>query len=131
HIAADANPILDLTQVREKPVAAAPPALTIADWGPGVWLFEQGWHQRKATGRVAFPKPLGTGILDFSIRWVGKGRVQWFLNYLDENNYLLCELSDSNFQIERFVQGQKPKAPLTKTLVPKRESYTIRISLKP
>jgi hypothetical protein len=132
HIPGESN-TLDLTLVREDVVPAAPPALTIADWGSGVWTHENDWYQRKLAGPVIFPKPFGTGLIHFSIHWdggarlLGKGHVQWVLNYLDTQNYLLCELDDAGFQVDSVTQGQKPKVTAKKTPVVKQPSYTIQI----
>jgi hypothetical protein len=129
------NNVLDLTQVPEDQVRSAPVALTIADWGSSIWTSEDGWYQRKLPGPIIFPRPLGTGLIQFSVRWDGgarilglaKGHVQWVLNYVDPENYLRCELDDVGFQVESVTQGQKPKAIGKKTLVAKQAHYTVQI----
>lgn len=132
HITAETNQ-LDLTQVPEDLVRAAPAALTIVDWGSGIWTNEDGWYQRKLPGPIIFPKPLGTGLIQFSVRWEGgarllaKGHVQWVLNYVDNKNYLLCELDDAGFQVESVTQGQKSKVMTKNIPVAKQPTYTIQI----
>ena len=134
HVPAESNP-LDLTQVREGTVQAAPAMLTIDDWGSGIWTKEEGWYQRKLPGPVILPKAIGTGLIHFSVHWeggsrFGKGHVQWVLNYLDSKNHLLCELDDTGFQVESISQGQKPKGAAKRTPVARQPSYTIRIRVK-
>jgi hypothetical protein len=135
HITPESTP-LDLTQAREDMVPAAPPPLTIVDWGSGVWTHENDWYQRKVAGPVILPKAFGTGLIHFSIHWdrgarlLGKGHVQWVLNYLDMQNYLLCELDDAGFQVDSVIQGQKPKVTAKKTPVVKQSAYTIRIHVR-
>ncbi len=119
---------LDLTQTAIKQAAAQ--SLTMADWGAGVWAKMDPWYTRKAGGIILFPKPLGTGAVEFTIHWQGKGRAQWILNASD-NSYLQCELDDSGFQMFRVVDGKKPAAIGKKKPVAKRASYGIRIEIKP
>jgi hypothetical protein len=63
----------------------------------------------------------------FSIRWEGgasllsRSHAQWALNYVDDKNFLLCELDDGGFQV-----GKAKRTPIAK-----QSSYTIRISIKP
>lgn len=110
----------------------------IGDWGPSIWSGENGWFLRKVAGPVLFPQTVGKGVIQFSVRWeggsrlgLGKGHVQWVLNYVDAKNYLLCELEETSFQIETVTQGQKPKSITKKISIRKQMNYTIRITLKP
>ena len=66
-----------------------------------------GWYTRKSGGLLDFPKALGTGSVQFTIFWQGKGRAQWIVNSSD-NNYLQCELDEEGFQVFRVADGKKP-----------------------
>ncbi|HEV3332901.1 MAG TPA: protein kinase [Bryobacteraceae bacterium] len=128
HLSWDFVGPLDLA---ESPVkTAAPQALTSTDWGKGVWAQIPGWYTRKGGGIIYFPKPLGTGTVEFTIHWQGKGRAQWILNASDDN-YLQAELNDDSFQLFRVTGGKKPSAMGKKKSIAKMASYTIRIEVKP
>lgn len=137
HVTVD-NTSLDLSLAKEDTPDPGPRPIGISDWGSGVWTSEGQWFLRKVTGPVILPEPIGTGMIQFSVRWdggsrlpgFGKSHVQWVLNYADAKNHLLCELEEGNFQIDSISQGQKVKSAAKKTAVPKQQTYTIRITLK-
>lgn len=128
HIAWDFVGPLDLAESVVKP--AAPKSLTMTDWGNNAWTETPGWYMRKGGGIIVFPKPLGTGTVEFTIHWQGKGRAQWIVNET-EGNYLQYELTDDGFQVFRAAGGKKPSALGKKKPVSKMPSYTIRIEVKP
>jgi eukaryotic-like serine/threonine-protein kinase len=128
HISWDFAGPLDLTESPIKPAAAQ--ALTIANWGAGSWTQQGGWFTRKTGGIIFFPKPLGTGSVEFTIYWKGKGRAQWVVNE-SGGNYLQCEIDDGGFQVFRVVAGKKPVPLGKKVPVAKMPSYGIRIEIKP
>jgi len=128
HIGFDFTGPLDLSEAAVKP--PPPQALTMADWGSGLWTETPGWYVRKTGGIILFPKPLGTGVIEFTVHWKGKGRVQWVLN-AGGDSYLLCELTDDEFQIFRVAGGKKPAPIGTKKRLQKMGAYSIRIEVKP
>lgn len=117
---------LDLTEAPIKQAVAQ--SFTMADWAGGMWTKTPDWYTRKASGMIFFPKPLGTGTVEFTIHWQ-KGRAQWILNYSD-TSYLQCELDDGGFQVFRVVEGKRTAIGKKKP-VAKRISYGIRIEVRP
>jgi serine/threonine protein kinase len=130
HISWDTPMPIDLAQSpAAKPSASR--QLTMADWSPGSWSEANGYVSRKAAGVVLFPKPVGNGSIQFTIRWEGgKGHAQWVLNYLNDKNYLSCELDDQGFQVTRFSEGKSPEILTKKKPVLKAAWYYIKIDLE-
>jgi serine/threonine protein kinase len=128
HISYDFTGPLDLSESAVKP--AAPQALTMADWGKGTWSQTPGWYTRKGGGIIYFPKSLGTGTIEFTIHWQGKGHALWILNGTDDS-YLQFELNDDSFQVFRSTGGKKPSALGKKKPIAKMGVYSIRIEVKP
>jgi len=128
HISWDFAGPVDLTEAPIKQVSAQ--SFTIADWGKN-WTQTPDWYTRKSGGPIYFPKALGTGAVQFTISWRGKGRAQWILNAGDDHSYLQCELDNEGFQISRVTDGKKPVPIGKKKPVSKKDSYTIRIEVKP
>jgi hypothetical protein len=131
HISWDTPMPIDLAQ---SPAAkpSASPQLTMADWSPGSWSEASGYVSRKVAGVVLLPKPVGNGSIQFTIRWEGgKGHAQWVLNYLNDKNYLSCELDEQGFQVTRFSEGKNPEILTKKKPVSKAPWYYIKIDLGP
>jgi hypothetical protein len=133
HISAD-NDTVDLTQELDDTITVVSPSpAKMPDWGVGIWKYENGWFSRKIGGQLLFPKPLGSGTIQFSIRQAGaarstKGRIQWVLNYVDDKrDYVVCDLDEESFQVEVITPGQKSSAALSRVPLLKTESYTIQI----
>ena len=104
----------------------APLPLKIADWGRGVWAEKSGYAERTSAGFILFPKPLS--YVQFTIHSQGgKNHAQWFLNYVNEKNYVRCEISDDGFQALRLFEGQSPEILARKKGVAVSQWYTIRI----
>jgi hypothetical protein len=116
--------------VEIKRVPADNNAVTIAEWAKANWTQKRGWYSRKGGGTIYFPKPLGTGSVEFSVHWQSKGSAQWILNTSD-HSYLQCELDDEGFQVFRVTDGEAPVPVGKKKLVAKMTSYTIRIEVQP
>jgi hypothetical protein len=116
-------------EIRQVP-ADATVTFGIAEWGKAGWTQNRGWYSRKGGGIVYFPKPLGTGSVEFAIHWQGQGSAQWIVNGSD-NSYLQCELDDEGFQVFRVTTGWAPVPVSKKKPVAKMASYTIWIEVKP
>ena len=130
HISWDSPMSIDVTQEAAKQTDA-PPSFTIKDWEPGIWRAVDTHFARNVRGTVLFPKSLGTGSVQFAIRSEGrKGNPQWLLHYMNDKNYLLCELDDHFFQITRVSEGNRSE-PLTKKPVSKSDWYFIRVEVEP
>ncbi|HEY1239888.1 MAG TPA: protein kinase [Bryobacteraceae bacterium] len=123
HVSWDAPQSIDLTQSAELP------PFTMNDWGKGVWTAKTGYSEKDGGGFLAFPKPLGIGYVQFTIRWDPKTRAQWLLQYVNERNYVQCEIDDDGFQAVRISDGKaQPLAP--KKPVAKNTWYTVRIETR-
>ncbi len=120
HVSWDSLHTIDLTQ------SPAPPPLTIADWGKGIWAERSGYSERTAAGFLLFPKPLN--YVQFTIHSQGgKNRAQWFLNYVNEKNHVRCEIGDDGFQAVRVSELKGPEVLARKKGVAVSQWYTIRI----
>jgi serine/threonine protein kinase/predicted Zn-dependent protease len=120
HVSWDSLHAIDLMQ------SPAPLPLKIADWGRGVWAEKSGYAERTSAGFILFPKPLS--YVQFTIHSQGgKNHAQWFLNYVNEKNYVRCEISDDGFQALRLFEGQSPEILARKKGVAVSQWYTIRI----
>ena len=123
HISWDSVHAVDLTQT------AAQPSFTIADWGKGVWTATTGYFERNGGGFILFPTPLG--YVQFTTHMQGgKNHAQWLLGYVNEKNYIQCEIDDDGFQVVRVSETKKSEVLATKKGVPKSTWYTIRISIR-
>src|SRR4029077_10613133 len=103
-----------------------PPPWSIKDWVG--WTAVDDYVTRSVAGPVFYPKPLGTGSVQFAIRSTGKGHAQWLLQYVNDKNYLLCDLDDRGFQVTRISDGSREIVTKTKP-VSKSDWYTIRIDV--
>jgi hypothetical protein len=126
HISWGSNHPIDLTQA----VALAPPSYKMADWGNGVWMEKRDYFERDGGGFVLFPKPLG--YVQFTVRWQGgKTPAQWLLRYVNEKDYIKCEIGDDGFRAVRVSETKSPEVLASKKGVPKSSWYDIRISIRP
>jgi hypothetical protein len=125
HISWNSVRPIDLTQ------AAAPASYNkMADWGKGVWMEKPRYSERDGGGFVLFPKPLG--YVQFTVRWQGgKIPAQWLLHYVNEKDYIKCEIGDDGFRAVRVSETKNPEVLASKKGVPKSSWYDIRISIRP
>ena len=94
--------------------------------GQGRLGGKSGYAERTAAGFILFPKPLS--YVQFTIHSQGgKNHAQWFLNYVNEKNYVRCEISDDGFQALRLFEGKGPEILARKKGVAVSQWYTIRI----
>ena len=117
-----ARPI-DLTQ------DARAASFTMADWPKGGWTQKAGSFERNGGGFAIFPKPLGS--VQFAIRWQGgKAPAQWLLHYVNEKNFIRCEIGDSGFQAVRVSEGKDTVVLASKRDVRPLQWYQINISIR-
>jgi serine/threonine-protein kinase len=141
-VAADETRTVDLTLTSVSTPAPAPtpaPAVKFAnaDWeGQGWTAVEEGWYVHKPAGFVKYkPGPI-QGAITFTARWTrpgflrGKGRLQWFVDYKDDKNYLLFELDDKGFE-GFLIRNGKRTSRGKKESVKERPAYIINILLAP
>ena len=140
HVTADKNETISLALSPKKP--AVPEKVDpMAAWGKDVWKkASDGWFLHAGGNFVAFPHNPAGGAIQFTVRWEvdrgrisrvlkGKGSVQWCLEHLDNDTYLLFQLSEGSLQGSRVTKKQK--SSLNKTSLDKAASYTVRIETRP
>jgi hypothetical protein len=125
HISWNSVRPIDLTQA----VALAPPSYKMADWGKGVWMEKKDYFERDGGGFVLFPKPLG--YVQFTVRWQGgKTPAQWLLRYVNEKDYIKCEIGDDGFRAVRVSETKGPEVLASKKGMPKSPWYEIHIVIR-
>jgi serine/threonine-protein kinase len=125
HITWGSGHSIDLTQA----AALAPTSYKMADWGKGVWMEKRDYAERDGGGPVIFPKPLEH--VQFTVRWQGgKTPAQWLLRYVNEKDYIKCEIGDDGFRAVRVSETKSPEVLATKKGVPKSPWYEIHISIR-
>jgi hypothetical protein len=108
--------------------AVAPRDFTMADWDKGFWTQRKDYLEGKA-GFILFPKPLS--YVQFTVHAQGgKTRAHWLLHYVNEKNYIKCEIVDDSFQLTRTSDG-KSEVIASKKGLPKLDWYTISIDIRP
>jgi len=71
-----------------------------------------------------------TASIQFAIHLgANKGHAQWVLQYLNNKNYLLCDLDHEGFQVTSITEGDGAEVLTRKKAVSKRDWYQIRIEL--
>ena len=123
HIAWDTTFPIDLTQ------SPAPTSFTIADWDRGVWTKNGSLYVRNGGGLVLFPKPLGY-IQFTAILQGGKSHAQWVLQYVNDKNYIQCEIDDEGFQAFRVSDTKRAEIFPKKRPVPKADWYAIIVVIR-
>jgi hypothetical protein len=106
------NPVKKVEQGPKDPMDAV--------WGKGVWQLDSdsGWYVRKSAGWLAFPRTPVYGVISFTpamssggkfgkIFGLGKERLEWRLNYVNERNYLAFILRDGSFESSEVVEGKR------------------------
>ena len=123
HVSWESTHLIDLAQ------AQAPPLYKLADWGKGVWAEKSGYPERTAPGFVLFPKPLS--YVQFTIHSQGtKEHAQWLLHYVNERNYIRCEITDEGFQAVRISDAKSPEVIVRKKGTPALQWYVIGIEAR-
>jgi hypothetical protein len=125
HISWGSNHPIDLTQA----AALAPPSYKMADWGKGVWMEKTDYSERDGGGSVLFPKSLV--YVQFTVRWQGgKTPAQWLLRYVNEKDYIKCEIGDDGFRAVRVSETKGPEVLASKKGMPKSPWYEIHIVIR-
>ena len=91
-----------------------------AAWGKGVWQLEgdSGWYVRKSPGWVAFPRTPLYGVISFTpalssggrlgrIFGLGKEKLEWRLNFVNDENYLAFVLKEGSFESSEVIAGKR------------------------
>lgn len=91
-----------------------------AAWGKGVWELEgdTGWYVRKTPGWLAFPRTPVYGVITFTpalssggkigrMFGLGKEKLEWRLNFVNEKNYLDFILKEGSFESSEVTEGKR------------------------
>ena len=118
--------ILQREQEREPPK----PSLALADWEKsGGWVREGDLLVRRGGKFALAPAEPGAGTYTF-VAILKKGRrLQWVLNYQDENNYLLFQLGKNYFHRIQMAAGNRTKPVRFGHQLSTNEFLTIRMSV--
>jgi len=87
--------------------------LALAPDGMSKWDDAAGWRQEKGSfihkggNFVLYGVTPASGTFIFSAQLLKGHRLQWVINYVDANNYVLCQTDDSNFYRTVMRNGQK------------------------
>jgi hypothetical protein len=131
------NPVKKVDQGSKDPMDAA--------WGKGVWQLDSdsGWYVRKSSGWVAFPRTPVYGVISFTpamssggklgkMFGLGKEKLEWRLNYMNEKNYLSFVFKDGSFESSEVVEGKRSVHAKSKSIhVSKDNSPIIKIVVTP
>ncbi|HEV2416304.1 MAG TPA: protein kinase [Terriglobia bacterium] len=107
-----------LTKSRSLPIMAGKPlseqlsldSTGMEGWGQGVWQRDGAWFKRSGRGPILFNVTPNYGSFEFSFA-LPTGGMRWVLNYVDDRNYDLFEISRGSFLHTRVVNGKKKKFP--------------------
>jgi eukaryotic-like serine/threonine-protein kinase len=93
-------------QPRTLDLALAPDGMSKWD-DPAGWKQDKGAFVRKGGDYVLYGVAPATGTFLFSAQLQKGHRLQWVVNYVDANNYILCQMDDNNFYRTVIKNGQK------------------------
>jgi hypothetical protein len=98
------------TAVNFKLAPRAAPAITMDSWANAGWTKDGAWYLHKGGGFVLFPSRPVSGSFVFTAsrraRLLGSGRIQWFLDYLNERNYLLFSMDKNYLYCTEVTDGK-------------------------
>ncbi|MGO9240768.1 MAG: protein kinase domain-containing protein [Bryobacteraceae bacterium] len=91
-----------------------------AAWGKGAWQLEgdTGWYVRKTAGWLAFPRTPFYGVVTFTpalssggkigrMFGLGKEKLEWRLDFVNEKNYLDFILKEGSFESSEVIEGKR------------------------
>jgi hypothetical protein len=94
-----------------KPVAAKvekPRGMGLGDWEKvGGWEKDGAYLTRRGGGVVFAPSAADAGHYTFTVSVIKGKRVEWFVNYQDERNYVLFQLDDDHLTATSLTGGNK------------------------
>ena len=97
---------------------------------PAGWKQDKGSFVRKGGDFVTYSISPTTGTFVFSAMLAKGHRLQWVVNYIDANNYLLFQMDDNNFYRTTVRNGAREE-----TKIPhksdKKSSRTLQIRVGP
>ena len=118
--------VLQREQTREPPK----PSLALEDWDKsGGWVREGDVLVRRGGKFALAPVKPGAGTYTFTAILKKGRRLEWVLNYLDDNNYLLFQLGKDYFHRIQIAEGDRTKPLRFRHPLRRNEFLTVRISV--
>lgn len=99
-------------------------------WGKDIWQRDGSWFRHSGKGLVLFNITPTYGTFEFAFT-LPEGNMRWVLNYVDERNYDLFEISHGFFFRTRIVNGKKTKWPRKPYPAASGPSAVLRINVTP
>jgi hypothetical protein len=104
----------------------------MANWqAPNAWKNEHGYYTRKAGGILLYQISPVSGTFLFRAKVLHGKRLQWVLNFQDNNNYELFEMDESHFYRSNVRDGKVTEEIKMPIKMDKREFRSIQVQLSP
>ncbi|MEO7652959.1 MAG: carboxypeptidase-like regulatory domain-containing protein [Bryobacteraceae bacterium] len=118
-------------QKREAPPPVVIKTLGMREWESKSWTPDGGWYVHRGGNYVSFrPTPVD-GTISFTIELRKGKRLQWFVNRVDDKNYIIFRMDKKNFYREQYVNGRSMGAMKISHGLEKENSYSLRIDVGP
>ncbi|MGH9499072.1 MAG: protein kinase domain-containing protein [Terriglobales bacterium] len=98
---------------------------------PNGWKLENGSFVRKGGDFVLYGASPTSGTFVFSAMLRKGHRLQWVVNYVDSQNYILFQMDENNFYRSVFHDGQKTAEAKFPFKSEKKVFHTIQIHISP
>jgi tetratricopeptide (TPR) repeat protein len=128
-VAAGATRVAEVT-LRRIAVEKRAPSLELGDWeGVSGWYREGNLLARKGGGIALAPGRSGAGLYEFSLELRSGRRLEWVVNYIDDNNYELFQIGKDNFYRIEVRDGKKSKAVRVRHPLDQDRFFQIRVEV--
>jgi hypothetical protein len=117
-------------QSRSLDLSLAPSGMSLWE-DPAGWKQEKGSFVRKGGDFVMYSLSPTTGTFVFSAMLTKGHRLQWMLNCINANNYVLFQMDDNNFYRTVVQNGQKGDEVKIPHKVGKKSYRTLQIRVEP
>jgi eukaryotic-like serine/threonine-protein kinase len=104
----------------------------MAKWDdPSGWKSDKSGFVHKGGDFVLYSVSPTSGVFAFSVMLQKGHRLQWVLNYLDANNYVLFQMDENNFYRTVVRNGQKSEEVKTPHKTDKKSFHGLQIRVTP
>jgi len=114
----------------------APVTFGIDAWPKGTWVLQDQWYVHRGGNFVLFPITPVFGSLTFTAsrhgRVLGSSRIEWVVNFVDPNNYILFEMDKKSLYRTLVRNGERHELSKTPIPVPptgNNVQFTLRIDI--
>jgi hypothetical protein len=98
---------------------------------PAGWKQDKGAYVRKGGDFVLYSASPSSGTFVFSAMLQKGHRLQWVLNYIDAQNYILFQMDENSLYRTVFRNGQKTDESKTPYKTDKKSFHTFQIHVSP